>query len=93
MVKLSLVKPNMSNTGELLSPWFIDLKFCTLLSVRLEVAEDMPDVTANEGERVSMECQITGYPTPAYMWYKDSIQIIPDETRHYSIKNLHYGNK
>lgn len=53
----------------------------------------MADLTAQEGDRVAMECEITGHPTPVYNWYKDGARITPDDSKHYTIRLLNYASK
>ena len=35
----------------------------------------MEDVVASQGGTVRIKCEITGYPLPRYVWYKDEVAV------------------
>lgn len=40
-----------------------------------------------------MDCEITGFPTPKYTWYKDRVALDEVTNRRYQIRDFDWGNR
>jgi len=66
----------------------------------VQLDASMDDVAASRGATVRIKCEITGYPLPRYVWYKDDVivdgSIAADsstgQTR-FSIKTTPWGSR
>lgn len=58
----------------------------------ISIDDLMPDVTKFVGERLMLDCAITGSPVPSYVWYKDG-QLLDQTDRRVVIKSIEWGNR
>ncbi|XP_067927937.1 inactive tyrosine-protein kinase transmembrane receptor ROR1-like [Watersipora subatra] len=58
----------------------------------IDIDEPMSAKVLEEGKRLTLECLITGRPTPTYRWFKDGLRISSSNNR-YIITDVDWGNR
>lgn len=74
-------------------PWLsFLLKLLSFPTANIVMAEPLSPTTKYVGERLSLECYITGAPRPTYTWYRDGRILDPNHSR-INIKVIDYGSR
>jgi len=66
--------------------------FSQFFTVRISLGEELLSQTVPERAKFSLNCEITGHPTPHYEWYKDGVKLSNIRGK-YSIKNIPWGQR
>ena len=60
--------------------------------VKIKLDEELQPKSVQLGQKLVLECQITGFPRPAYTWYKDGTRI-SSISRPFVLNDIDWGHR